>query len=285
MFNVFIFFCGIVFTFIAFAFIKDAINADVCLRANYRDRKISSLGGLYFIVPFLLVIIVEVLYANINDKRAIYLSPVLIVVLGFAFLGLLDDLIGDKSSQGFKGHIKSLLKGRLTTGGLKLIGGPIISFLALFPYVHSSGYEIVILGTIAISLSANLINLFDLAPGRALKVSTVAMIVSAIIADEYFLHFGILGILVVLLFIDLKELMMLGDVGSNALGAIVGLSLISNTSTTSLYIFTGILLFLNLLSEFISFSKIINSFLPLRLLDMLGQTKERKAWLKNKLSS
>lgn len=284
MFNTLIFTLGIVFTVVTFFFVRESINVEACLRTNYRDRKITALGGLYFLIPFLIVLGAVQIENNVNYKVQFVTPALVIVALGFAFLGLIDDLIGDKTSQGFKGHIKALLKGKLTTGGLKLIGGPAICFIALMPYVERTGYEVLILGVISISLTANLVNLLDLAPGRSLKVSSIAMLVAVILETQYSWQFGILGIFLVLLFVDLKEMMMLGDIGSNMIGAIVGLSIANNLTLNQLYAFVIILFALNLLSEFVSFSKIINSFLPLRFLDTLGQTKERKDWLKKKLA-
>lgn len=284
MFNAIIFVFGLVLAMAGFYFIRDAINVESCLRTNYRDKKISSLGGIYYLLPFLIIILIVQIKVNINNDGPIDFQATSILVIGFAFLGLLDDLVGDKSSQGFKGHIKALMKGKMTTGAIKLFGGPSICLIALLPFAERTGYEVVILGSIAISLTANLVNLLDLAPGRALKMSSLAMLGGIIISTHYSWQYGMLGILVVLLVIDLKELMMLGDVGSNAIGAVVGLSLINNMSLAGIYMYAIFVFCLNLLSEFVSFSKIINSFPPLRFLDTLGQTKERKEWLKNKLS-
>ena len=284
MFNAIIFGFGLVLAMAGFYFIRDALTTESCLRANYRDKKISSLGGIYYLLPFLIIILIVQIKVNINNDGPIDFQATSILVIGFAFLGLLDDLVGDKSSQGFKGHIKALMKGKMTTGAINLFGGPSICLIALLPFAERTGYEVVILGSIAISLTANLVNLLDLAPGRALKMSSLAMLGGIIISTHYSWQYGMLGILVVLLVIDLKELMMLGDVGSNAIGAVVGLSLINNMSLAGIYMYAIFVFCLNLLSEFVSFSKIINSFPPLRFLDTLGQTKERKEWLKNKLS-
>lgn len=45
-------------------------------------------------------------------------------VFGYAFLGLLDDLLGTRQDSGFRGHLRALREGRLTTGALKaFLGG------------------------------------------------------------------------------------------------------------------------------------------------------------------
>ncbi|MGC8834187.1 MAG: hypothetical protein ACP5R4_09045, partial [Armatimonadota bacterium] len=41
----------------------------------------------------------------------------------FALLGLVDDIWGDRSAGGFKGHLKSLLAGKITTGIIKALFG------------------------------------------------------------------------------------------------------------------------------------------------------------------
>ena len=73
---------------------------------------------------------------------------------------------------------------------------------------------------------------------------------------------------------------MLGDIGSNAIGAVVGLITINLLNFESTLLILVFALLLNLVSEFISFSKIIDKIYPLRFLDSLGQKQERKQWLK-----
>lgn len=282
MLNTALFITGILLTFISFIFLKNTLNNELTLRTNYRDKKITCLGGLFFLTSFLMLSLIMFIVNNKDSSVfAISLNTILLVI-GFAVLGLIDDLIGNKDSQGFKGHILTIFKGKLSTGGLKLFGGPLICFIALYPSVQSLGYKTIIVDVVAISLIANLVNLFDLAPGRSLKISILSVVICVSIVSQYEWQYGVLGILLVLLYLDLKEYMMIGDIGSNMIGALVGFNIVNIATLNQTYIIVAVAFALNLLSEFISFSKIINSFLPLRLLDTLGQTKERKQWLKDK---
>ena len=51
-------------------------------------------------------------------------------VRGFGLLGLLDDLLGAGGDQGFAGHLRALVQGRVTTGMIKLIGGAALALAA-----------------------------------------------------------------------------------------------------------------------------------------------------------
>ena len=74
-----------------------------------------------------------------------------------------------------------------------------------------------------------------------------------------------------LLFEDLREHIMLGDTGANVIGAVLGLTMVIGLAPqTRLYVLGGVL-FLNALSEFVSFSKIIERVAPLRRLDSIGR--------------
>ncbi|MFB9840245.1 hypothetical protein ACFFNX_49665, partial [Actinoallomurus acaciae] len=115
---------------------------------------------------------------------------------------------------------------------------------------------------------ANLLNLFDLRPGRAIKVGALAALPgtlsgSAVTAAPF-------GAAVALLPEDLGERAMLGDAGANALGALLGLSAAHLPRPVRLGILTGVVA-LNAASEFVSFTKVIQATPALRWLDQLGR--------------
>jgi hypothetical protein len=112
-------------------------------------------------------------------------------------IGLADDLWSGKE-RGFKAHLAA----GDTTGILKLAGIPIV---ALWRTRSLSG-AILVAGT------ANFLNQLDTKPGRALK----AYVAAALALDAP------LALAVLLLPYDLRERVMLGDAGSNALGAMLG---------------------------------------------------------------
>lgn len=204
--------------------------------------------------------------------------------------GLIDDVFGTPGDKGFRGHFASLARGRLSTGALKAFG---IGFAALAAGVQiASGrglpgveYAIVLVCSAAvIALCANLVNLLDLRPGRAIKgygvlcvagaaalafplagevVSAVAALLIALV--------WLLGPVVAVARWDFAEEGMLGDAGANAAGALAGFVLAFSLSTGALVIVTVILLALNALSERVSYSRLIESNSMLSRIDLWGR--------------
>jgi UDP-N-acetylmuramyl pentapeptide phosphotransferase/UDP-N-acetylglucosamine-1-phosphate transferase len=73
---------------------------------------------------------------------------------------------------------------------------------------------------------------------------------------------------------DLRERMMLGDTGANVLGGVLGLVVVLECSRTSRNVVLVVLIVLNLISERVSFSSVIEKVPPLRWLDQLGRHSE-----------
>jgi hypothetical protein len=125
-----------------------------------------------------------------------------------------------------------------------------------------------------VALAANLGNLLDRAPGRCTKVGLAAAVLLVVLtgAEE-----GLVGVAVVAgaaaatLVPDLREELMLGDTGANVLGGVLGLGVVLACSGG---VRTGVLLALvglNLASEVVSFSRVIDRVPPLRALDRAGR--------------
>jgi UDP-N-acetylmuramyl pentapeptide phosphotransferase/UDP-N-acetylglucosamine-1-phosphate transferase len=125
-----------------------------------------------------------------------------------------------------------------------------------------------------VALAANLANLFDRAPGRAAKSALLAFAVLAGVsrASRQLSEVAVLiGAVVGLLLDDLHERVMLGDTGSNALGAALGLGLVVTASPTGRLVALAVLVFANAASEVVSFSEVIDRTPPLRALDGIGR--------------
>ena len=257
------------------------INQKEFQKENYRQYKISVLGGIVLLASILASSSIIFLIPKFSDSYENSFA-LLFIVTGFAFVGLLDDLVGDKSKQGFKGHLSELIRGRVTTGTLKLFGAPLVALIALSSQIEARGYLWVLVDVVAISLVANLFNLLDLSPGRTSKYAIVTLLVIAFAADTNEMIFMFLGVIFASLIGDLREKYMLGDCGSNVIGAIVGYFLIDSLDNSGAIILILISLTLNLASEFVSFSKIIQKIWPLKMFDFFGQTKSRRDYLKNK---
>lgn len=191
--------------------------------------------------------------------------------LGCGALGLFDDLAepghGGLGAKGLTGHLGALRQGHLTTGGVKFVGLPLVGLLAAAPV--SAGARGAVVGAGVVAGYANLINLFDLRPGRASKVALLhAPLVTG--AGGSALG-GALGAAAALLPRDLGERVMLGDAGANALGAGIGLATLLRQDTTGRLRTLAALTVLVAASEKVSFTKVIAATPPLRWADELGR--------------
>lgn len=194
--------------------------------------------------------------------------------LGFGLVGIVDDLVGDHGDKGFGGHLRALSSGRLTTGGLKLLGGGLMS-LGVGAYVADDVGELLVAASV-IALGANTANLFDRAPGRVTKVALVAFAVLVVVTPGAE-RFGLVGVAALVgavagLFVfDLSEQLMLGDAGANPLGAVLGLGVVLTTGTVTQLVVLGVLVAVNVAGDRVSFSAVIDRTGPLRTLDQLGR--------------
>ena len=188
---------------------------------------------------------------------------------GAAAFGCYDDLAGSSSRKGLRGHIGALAHGEVTTGAAKL-GGIGVTGLASAALAGGDPADVAINAAL-IAGGANLLNLFDLRPGRAIKVAVAssALIEAGALAAAPALA-APLGAAVALLGEDLGERAMLGDTGANALGAMLGAAASELPRPARLALLTGIVA-LTGASEKISFTKVIERTAPLRWLDMLGR--------------
>jgi hypothetical protein len=81
----------------------------------------------------------------------------------------------------------------------------------------------------------------------------------------------VMGAAAALLVPDLREDLMLGDVGANVVGGVLGLALVLSTAPAVRTVALVVVAALNLASEAISFSKVIDATPPLRALDRAGR--------------
>jgi UDP-GlcNAc:undecaprenyl-phosphate/decaprenyl-phosphate GlcNAc-1-phosphate transferase len=197
-------------------------------------------------------------------------------LLGIAFLGFLDDALGQgavaNTPRGWRGHWRALRQGTLSTGAIKAIGA-----LALAAYVVSGrGLEDWrYLADIALLiLATNLGNLLDLRPGRAEK-GLALLALGLCLGAWTFAPLELLGIfagpVLVGAALTLRERAMLGDTGSNLIGAIAGVWLLTTLGGDGRLIALALVLALTIYGEMRSISAKIESVPPLRWLDSLGR--------------
>ncbi len=197
-------------------------------------------------------------------------------LLGIAFLGFLDDALGQGEAaatpRGWRGHWRALREGRLSTGAIKAIGA-----LALAAYVVSGrGLEDwrYVADVALLILATNFFNLLDLRPGRAEK--GLALLGAGLCLGAWtFAPIELLGIfagpVLVGAWLTLREQAMLGDTGSNLIGAIAGVWLLTVLGGDARLIALAAVVALTVYGELRSISAAIDSVPPLRWLDSLGR--------------
>jgi hypothetical protein len=270
-------------------------------------------------------------YGYVQTAVDLYMrsSTLLLIAVPLALacfvFGWFDDRFGARGDGGFRGHLKALFRGKLSTGMVKVFGIGSVALLA-GTFLASMGRStvffsgeqnallndiiFVVLATMAIALSANLINLFDLRPARAGKVYIISLvevfilgavvslvmvlsfaaqsnaneITSVHVADPFgsFMYWDFWPSLIMMLWLlgpilaiwrfDAGEKAMLGDAGANPAGALLGLFAVMSLGVL-LPVYVVAAFALNLMSEKVSFSALIERTSFLKKLDMWGRPK------------
>jgi UDP-GlcNAc:undecaprenyl-phosphate GlcNAc-1-phosphate transferase len=197
-------------------------------------------------------------------------------LLGIAFLGFLDDALGRGEAaatpRGWRGHWAALREGSLSTGAIKATGA-----LALAAYVVSGrGLEDwrYVADVALLVLATNLFNLLDLRPGRAekgLALLGAGLCLGAWTWEPLELLGIFVGPVLVGAWLTLGERAMLGDTGSNLIGAIAGIWLLTVLGADARLLALAAVLALTIYGELRSISRTIDSVPPLRWLDSLGR--------------
>ena len=190
---------------------------------------------------------------------------------GAAAFGGYDDLAGGGDRRGFHGHLGALARGEVTTGAVK-IGGIGATGVAAAALLGGRPADVIINAGLTAG-GANLLNLFDLRPGRALKVALAGGAVIAGTGGPGAARAvaGPAGAALALLPEDLGERAMLGDAGANALGAMLGAAAAAGLPRPARAALLAGIIGLTAASEVVSFTAVIERTPPLRWLDMLGR--------------
>jgi UDP-N-acetylmuramyl pentapeptide phosphotransferase/UDP-N-acetylglucosamine-1-phosphate transferase len=262
--------------------VLDGLARSSLARVNYRKRELVAALGLLLPLGLLVWAAPLAVAARVDPLRAgraglLGPSGLAVVVAGLAFLvlGLIDDLIEDPGgSRGFRGHLRALASGRLTGGGIKLLGGALAGLLvASLATPGDRPTWAVLLGGVVVAATANLANLLDLRPGRCAKVFLPLWLAGCLLdPGGGAWSAGLAGAALAALPFDLREEGMLGDAGANALGAVVG-TLLLTVPLWLLWVMAALLLALQLASERVSFSQVIEGNRLLRAADQLGRRR------------
>jgi UDP-GlcNAc:undecaprenyl-phosphate GlcNAc-1-phosphate transferase len=247
-------------------------------RENFAGRRVAFPAGAALVACSLIALAP---LAVLDDRANLdLLEPELrrwiVYVLGVAMLGLLDDALGrgaaTDTARGWRGHAGAVLGGRFSTGAIKAVGA-----LALAAYATSGlgqqGLDYVA-DLALLLLATNLFNLLDLRPGRVEKVFAVLLIglcIGASTAQPLELLGIFIGPVLIGAGFTLRERAMLGDTGSNLVGALAGVAMLVTLDDTGRWVALALVGVLTIFGEFRSISKTIESVPPLRWIDSLGR--------------
>lgn len=262
----------------------DRLERAGVVRENYRGLVLPAASGTLIVLAALLALGPVAALEELADADTLApeIGAALVFVIGVAVLGLIDDLLGGgrpagaaadpEAPRGLRGHARAAATGSFSTGMLKAAGTAGLALYVLSDQGRSASAYLV--GTGVLVLSTHLFNLFDLRPGRAGKVFVAFGVVLTVGSwDTYALRaLGLfIGPALVLLPYDLRERAMLGDTGSNVLGAVAGFWLIVALGPTGEAVALGVLALLTVYGEFRSISALVERNALLRRLDSLGR--------------
>jgi UDP-N-acetylmuramyl pentapeptide phosphotransferase/UDP-N-acetylglucosamine-1-phosphate transferase len=245
------------------------------VRENYRGVRTAFPAGIAIPVVALFALIplsplAELADADVFPDR---IGVGFVYVLGVSLLGLLDDLVGSEMpARGWRGHAREAARGGLSTGAIKAAGSLGLALFVLYGAGLSTGEYLLEVAVLVVA--TNLFNLLDLRPGRSAKALVLlgaGLLIGSMDADPLWVVGLFAGPILVLLPLDLREIGMLGDTGSNTIGAVAGVWLVLALDHTAQAIALAVMAAVTVYGEFRSISAVIDRTPGLRHLDSLGR--------------
>jgi UDP-N-acetylmuramyl pentapeptide phosphotransferase/UDP-N-acetylglucosamine-1-phosphate transferase len=244
------------------------------IRTNHAGASVTLAEGPIAVVALLVGVGMD----RLLDKSGRRSLAVAVAGVGSGAVGAYDDLCGTTQAKGFRGHLRALRSGEVTSGMIKILGVGLsaAAAAALIQYARPGCPKPLcraldgLLDTALIAATANLTNLLDLRPGRAAK--------AIILLGAGLFGSGVapaVGAAVGSLPTDLAARSMLGDCGANALGAAVGTAAAESLPRRFRLLAFGAVAALNFASERVSFTAVIERSSLLRRLDQLGRPVSR----------
>ncbi|HYP43651.1 MAG TPA: hypothetical protein VEQ66_00450 [Propionibacteriaceae bacterium] len=239
------------------------------LRSNHAGQPVTLLEGPVAVAGTLVGLTVG------HWGQSAQARAVAVAVTGAGLVGAYDDRHGNAQAKGFRGHLRALRRRRVTSGMIKVAGVGASALVAAAvldarraPTPTPSRVADLLLDTALIAGTANLTNLLDLRPGRAAKgVLVLGLGLTRAGAAP------VLGAALGSLPVDLAGRAMLGDCGANALGAGLGAVAAGALPRSARALALAGVVGLNVASERVSFSAVIEQRPLLRWLDQLGRPR------------
>ncbi len=265
-----IFILGLAGTYLMIPLFKNLLIDSNVIRPNYKGEMIPVSMGIVFL-PMLIINGIILAFFTVDTIGLLCLFLFIFGIVCMFFAGILDDIIGNRDVSGLKGHFKSLFKGKLTTGGFKALFGGFVGLI--ISVAISKNITDIIVNTLIIALSTNLMNLFDLRPGRAIKAYLVIMIAIFVTLTGYIKILPLLILPNVLAYFnyDLKAKAMMGDTGSNVLGISIGILMAFGYTLNVRLGWLVFLILIHIFTEKFSLTKIIENNKVLNFIDRLGR--------------
>ena len=260
------------------------------VRENYRGVAVAFPAGIAIAGTALVALVpleaIELLAGGAGVIRP-GVEAAVTYVIGVSLLGLVDDVLGDRApagrageqpARGWRGHAHALARGAPSTGALKAVGALGLALLVLSGTGLGGPLEAgeYLLATGVLVLATNLFNLLDLRPGRSIKALVLlglGLTVGTFDLEPLWTLGLFLGPILALAPADLREQGMLGDVGSNAIGAVAGLWLVLALSPLGQAIALALIVAATVYGEFRSISALIERTPLLRHLDSIGRMR------------
>lgn len=233
---------------------------------NFAGRTIPTSTGLTFL-PIILITLVMSVVGALPGGAVGYL----IYSLAAGMVGFVDDVYGGIEARGFKGHLGALMRGRVTTGALKVFalgGGALVYGMSLFGVGLPA-----FVAAFLLAGSVNLANLFDVRPGRALKFLGAPILVLLFLAPwaAVVVALPVVGAAASLFYFDVRARIMLGDAGAAVYGAVLGYLVVACGPGVVWWVAGSSIIALTLVAEFSSISRMIEEVAVLRWFDLWGR--------------
>lgn len=241
---------------------------------NFNGKLIYNSAGMFLFFVILCFCTVLLAFNRLYGTNSgnTYIYALVIGALSTSFTGIIDDTSRDKT-KGMINHGRLFLKGELSGGVIKAASGIFISYI-ICNLLEYNGMDFII-NLLIITFMQNFINLLDLRPGRAIKVYIALSLISMVFLSKNYIYLSLNICIIISLFIylpyELKYICMMGDVGSNTLGIILGIICSSSGSIIFRIVLLFLLISVQIFAEKYSINELINSSRILKSIDMLGR--------------